>query len=95
MKKAPLFKFLLYVAGTGPNSTAALSNLQQFCQTHLPERHEIEVVDVFRHPERALSDGVLLTPMLVKLSPLPERKIIGSLSQDDVLLQALGLGTGT
>lgn len=93
MKKPPVFKFLLYVAGTGPNSTAALSNLHELCRTHLPDRHEIEVVDVFRHPERALADGVLLTPMLVKLSPAPVRTIIGSLTQHDSLLQALGLAT--
>lgn len=58
---------------------------------HLPDRHEIEVVDVFQYPGRALADGVMLTPMLVKLLPAPERKIIGSLSQDDVIIQALGL----
>jgi len=91
MSKPPLFKFRLYVAGDGPHSTQARANLTALCRELLPERHEIEVVDVLRDPQRALTDGVMLTPLLVKLSPAPIRKITGSLSQREPLLQALGL----
>jgi circadian clock protein KaiB len=51
----------------------------------------VEVVDVFLHPERALADGVFLTPTLVKLAPLPQQVIVGTLSQTEIVLQALGL----
>ncbi len=85
------FKFRLYVAGDGPHSTQAIANLRAVCTEHLPERHEIEIVDVLREPGRALADGVMLTPLLVKLSPAPIRKIIGSLSQRASVLQTLGL----
>jgi circadian clock protein KaiB len=89
------FKFRLYVAGDAPNSTQALANLSALCHEHLPKRHDIEVVDVLSEPHRALADGVLLTPMLVKLSPAPIRQIVGSLSQPEPLLQALGLSGET
>jgi circadian clock protein KaiB len=85
------FKFRLYVAGDSPNSTLALSNLKALCGKHLAERHEIEVVDVLREPKRALDDGILLTPTLVKLSPPPVRKIIGNLNQLQSVLLALNL----
>jgi circadian clock protein KaiB len=85
------FKFRLYVAGDGPNSNQAIANLNALCREHLPERHEIEIVDVFREPQRALADGVVLTPMLVKILPAPIRKIIGCLSQPKPLLRALDL----
>ncbi len=85
------FKFRLYIAGDGPNSTQAVANLKALCNDHLPDRHEIEIVDVLRKPQRALDDEVYLTPMLLKLSPAPVRKIVGTLSQREVLLQALGL----
>ena len=85
------FKFRLYVAGDAPHSTQAIANLRALCRELLPERYEIEVVDVLREQQRALADGVLLTPMLVKLSPAPIRKIVGSLSQREPVLQALGL----
>ena len=91
MSGAAPFKFLLYVAGDGPNSAQALANLDAICREHLAGRHEIEVVDVLREPQRALADLVMLTPLLVKLSPGPVRKITGSLSQREPVLQALGL----
>jgi len=91
MTKPPSFKFRLYVAGDSPNSAKAIVNLRTLCQEILDNRHEIEVVDVLRDPRKALEDGVLLTPMLVKLSPGPVRKIVGSLQHREPILQALGL----
>jgi circadian clock protein KaiB len=89
MSKLPHFKFQLYVAGDGPHSVQAIANLKELCREYLPERHEIEIIDVLREPERALHDEVILTPMLVKLSPAPVRKFIGNLSQRESLQQAL------
>lgn len=88
-----MFKFRLYVAGDGLNSVQALANLGSFCQTHLPDRHEIDVVDVFRDPKRALEDGIFMTPTLIKLAPLPVRRIVGTLNHTQALLQAVGLET--
>ena len=91
MSRRSLFKFRLYVAGDALNSAQALANLTALCRTHLPDRFEIEVVDVFRQPERALADGIFMTPTLVRHAPLPVRRIIGTLSQTQPVLQALGL----
>ncbi len=91
MSKPAHYKFRLYVAGDGPNSTQAVANLDAICREHLAERHEIEVVDVLRDPRRALTDFVMLTPLLVKLSPAPLCQITGTLSQREPVLQALGL----
>lgn len=85
------FKFRLYVAGDALNSVQASFNLAEVCRTHLPGRHEIDIVDVFQQPQRALADGIFLTPTLVKLTPGPARKIVGSLSQTQPLLAALGI----
>ena len=88
---APRFKLRLYIAGGGPNSTQALANLQALCRDHLEDRYELEIVDVLREPQRALDDDIMMTPMLVKLLPGPARKIVGTLSQKEIVLQALGL----
>lgn len=82
----------LYVAGDGPNSELALLRLQEFCTEHLGDRYQLEIVDVIREPGRALADRVLLTPTLVRVSPAPERTIIGNLSESAVLARALGVG---
>jgi len=86
-----MFKFRLYVAGDTQNSAQAVANLNALCRAHLPDRHRIEVVDVFREPKRALADGILMTPTLVKLSPSPLRRTVGTLSQAQTVLLALGL----
>ena len=86
-----MFKFRLYVAGDALNSLQALANLTALCQTHLPDRHQIEVVDVFREPKRALADGILMTPTLIKLAPSPARRIVGTLSHTQPVLEFLGL----
>lgn len=89
--RAQSFKFRLYVADRTPNSALAMANLTALCRTYLPDRHEIEVVDVLRRPERAMADGVFMTPALVKLTPAPIIRLIGTLSRTQATLQALGL----
>lgn len=88
-----LFKFRLYVAGDTPNSMQAMANLTLFCQEHLANRHQIEIVDVLKHPMRALLDGILMTPTLLKVAPLPARTIVGTLVDSQPLLHALGLAS--
>ncbi len=86
-----MFRFRLYVAGEAPNSMQAVANLAALCQIHLRDRHEIEIIDVFREPRRALAESIFMTPTLVVLTPLPVRKIIGTLSRTQTVLLALGL----
>jgi circadian clock protein KaiB len=93
MSRSPRFKFRLYVAGDTENSAQALSNLTALCGKHLANRYQIELVDVFREPIRALEDRVFMTPTLVKFSPVPIQRIVGTLSQTQSVMQALGLGT--
>ncbi len=91
MNRTPLYRFRLYVAGTTSNSVQAIANLALLCRTHLPSRHELEVIDVLRHPHRGLAERVFVTPMLVKFSPGAERRIIGTLHDTEKVLQALEL----
>jgi circadian clock protein KaiB len=91
MSRRVLFKFRLYIAGDALNSAQAVANLTALCRAYLSDRYDIEVVDVFRQPKRALLDGIIMTPTLVKLAPSPVRRIVGTLSQTQPLLLALGL----
>ena len=85
------YVFRLYLAGGAPNSVRAFANLYAICQKHFPESHRIEVIDVLKEPMRALAEAILVTPTVVKLSPLPEQQIIGDLSEEEKVLRALGL----
>jgi len=91
MSRRAMYRFRLYVAGDAPNSVQAIANLGAFCRAHLPDRYEIEVVDVFREPKRALAESVFMTPTVIVLTPPPVRRIVGTLSHALTLLLALGL----
>jgi circadian clock protein KaiB len=82
----------LYVAGDGPNSMEARANLASILQAHPEARYELEVVDFLKEPLRAMRDGVIVTPTLVRLAPPPERKLIGTLRETATVIAALGIG---
>ncbi len=81
----------LYVAGDAPNSCEARANLTALLEPRLHGRYQLEVIDFLRDPQRALSDGVIVTPTLVRLRPPPVRKIIGTLREKLQLAAALGI----
>ena len=73
----------LYVVSGAPNSVQALANLEAICQRQLKGSYQLEVVDVLEQPLRALADGVIVTPSLIKLSPPPAAQIVGKFRADD------------
>lgn len=91
MKRHPIFRFQLFVADHALNSAQAVSNLTALCDAHLAGRYEITLIDVFREPKRALAESVFMTPTLEKIAPLPQRRIVGTLSDTAAVLLALGL----
>lgn len=91
MSRPITFRFQLFVAGNTQNSTLAIANLTKLCRTQLQDQCHIEIVDVFNQPKRALAQAVFLTPTLIKLGPPPITRIVGTLSQTETVLHALGL----
>jgi circadian clock protein KaiB len=85
------YKFELYTAEGTENSSLAFSNLLALCKTHLADHYDIEVIDVLRSPQRALAQSIRMTPTLVKLSPNPKRTIVGTLTQTQRVMAALGI----
>jgi circadian clock protein KaiB len=84
----PPVRLRLYVSGNAPNSLRAIANLKALCSQHFAN-HEIEIVDLLEHPKQALADGIIVTPTLVKLLPLPVQRVVGSLSDAGQVLLAL------
>jgi circadian clock protein KaiB len=91
MTRRSTYKFRLYVADDTINSAQATANLHALCKTHLPGRHEIDIVDVFKDPQRAILEGIRMTPTLLRLAPLPIRRIVGTLVDTQRVLETLGL----
>jgi|SRR5581483_1043888 len=81
----------LYVAGQTPRSLAAMANLKQMCEEHVPGKYKIEVIDLLKKPQLASGDQILAVPTLVRKLPEPIRKIIGDLSNREKLLVGLNI----
>lgn len=81
----------LYVAGKTPKSVTALRNLKKYCHEHLEGRYKIEVVDLLEKPRLAEGDQIFAVPTLVRKVPVPIRKIIGDLSNEEKVLVGLNI----
>jgi circadian clock protein KaiB len=90
-KKAMAYELRLYVAGNTPKSVAALTNLKRYCEEHLKGKYKIEVIDLLVHPQLAEGDQILAIPTLVRKVPVPIRKIIGDLSNEEKVLVGLNI----
>jgi circadian clock protein KaiB len=84
-----VISFILYVSSQTPNSIQAEANLKSMCLSNFPDNHRIEIVDVAQQPDRALTDGVIVTPTLVKVAPGPKQVIMGNLSNIPRVLSAV------
>ena len=81
----------LYVAGSTPQSSRAITNIRTLCETHLRDHYHLTVVDLYEQPDRAHHDRIDVTPTLIRYWPLPVRRLVGSLSHPELVLQALDL----
>lgn len=87
----PKWQLRLYIAGNTPKSSAALNNLKKYCEFHLDGQYSLEVVDLLVQPQLAAGDQILAVPTLVRKVPVPVRKIIGDLSNEEKVLVGLDI----
>jgi circadian clock protein KaiB len=85
------YQLRLFVSGTTPRSARAIQNIRALCEEKLQNRYELEVIDIYQHPELVKPEQIVVTPTLVKKLPLPVRKIIGDLSDNDRVLVGLDI----
>ena len=81
----------LFVSGATPRSVRAIRNIRAICEEYLPGRYNLEVIDIYQHPERLKTDQIIAAPMLVKQWPLPVCRLIGDLSDTQRVLASLDI----
>jgi circadian clock protein KaiB len=89
------YELRLYVTGATPSSGRAIANLKAFCEEHLRDRYDLEVVDIYQQPRRVEEDRIVATPTLIKRLPLPLRRLVGDLSDSADVLSRLDLSPET
>ena len=86
------YSFVLYVTGHSSRSVAAATNLRAVCDRHLGnDGYQLEIVDVLDDPSQADDARVIATPTVIRVTPLPRRRVIGDLSIADEVARALEL----
>ena len=74
-----------------PRSTEAVASIKTICEEHLKGRYDLEVIDLYQHPELAKEAQILAAPTLVKQLPEPLRRLIGNLADTERVLIGLDL----
>ena len=85
------YQLYLFVAGASINSIRAITNLKTICEAHLAGQYSLEVIDVHQQKQYAEQQQIIALPLLVKRLPLPERRLIGDMSDTAKVLKGLGL----
>src|SRR5512146_254731 len=73
----------LYVAGMTPRSAEAIRRVTDFCEKHLTEQYELEIIDIYQKPALMQGEQIVAVPTLVKHLPLPLRRFIGDMHDEE------------
>ncbi len=90
-KDTPEYVLRLFITGATPNSIRAVINIKDICEEHLKGRYSLEVIDVYQQGDIAQKEQLVALPLLIKKLPLPEKRLIGDLSDTNKVLKGLGL----
>jgi circadian clock protein KaiB len=88
MKKGD-YVLRLFITGASPNSVRALTNIKGVCENYLKGRYKLEIIDVYQQAEIAEKEQLVALPMLIRKQPLPERRLIGDMSDIQKVLKGL------
>jgi circadian clock protein KaiB len=81
----------LYISGITPRSTTAIANIKKICDEQLPDRCQLEIVDIYQEPALAKRDQIVAVPTLVKLDPAPVARLVGDMSNRERVMRGLNL----
>jgi len=86
--------FQLYITGASPNSSRAISNLKILFEKYMKSCYQLQIIDVYQQPQIAESVDIIALPLLIRKLPLPERRLIGDMSNEKKIMKSLDLNGG-
>ena len=81
----------LFISGASPNSVRAINNIQRILDTHLNGEYNLDIIDIYQETALAEKEQIIALPLLIKKFPLPERRLIGDMSDIRKVLDGLGI----
>jgi circadian clock protein KaiB len=79
----------LFVSQNSEATEQTLKSLHELLENSIRHPYTLKVIDVFKHPDQAEANQVSATPTLVRIWPLPVRRLVGDLSDIDRVLRIL------
>ena len=80
----------LFITGATPKSVRAVANIKQICEEYCPGTYSLQIIDVYQQRAIAEKEQLVALPLLIRKKPLPERRLIGDLSDTEKVLKGLG-----
>jgi circadian clock protein KaiB len=90
-KEVEKYLLRLYVTGQTRRSLRSIDNLKRLCEKHLKGRFILEVVDIYQQPALASEGQIIAAPTVIKLMPLPLRRLVGDFSDQHRVVLGLDL----
>ncbi|MEL6268854.1 MAG: circadian clock KaiB family protein [Chloroflexota bacterium] len=81
----------LYIAGNSTRAERAIRQIDEIQARWTETQIEVAIVDVLADPAAAEAARIIATPTLVREKPVPERRIIGDLSDLNTVLRVLNI----
>ena len=89
--KENLYVLRLFITGASMNSLRAVKNTKDICEKYLLGNYSLEIIDVYQQKNLAEKENIIALPLLIKSFPLPERRMVGDMSDTQKVLKGLGL----
>ena len=81
----------LYVSGASPNSVRAIGNIQRILDQHIANRYTLSITDIHQDKTVAEKEQIIAVPVLIRKFPLPEKRLIGDMSDSEKVLKGLDI----
>ena len=81
----------LYVSGMSPKSMEAIENIKKICSELMKDSFQLEIIDLYKHPELASQQQIVFSPSLIKRNPLPKKTLVGTFSDTEKVIRGLGI----
>lgn len=79
----------LFISGHSETTEDILKKLHQLLENSLHHPYTLKIIDIFKHPEQAEENQISATPTLLRVWPLPARRIVGDFNNTEQILRVL------
>lgn len=77
----------LYIIERSGAYAETVHKLQSLLGDRLDSCFTLEIIDILKNPERTVEDEILASPTLIRVSPPPSKRVVGSILLKNLMEQ--------